>query len=149
LQKITEDNSQSLRLQNTGQSQKSFKKQERLTHRLAISKLFKEGNSFYIYPLRIIWLPMEIEGNYPLKILITTRKNELKKAVDRNRVKRLLREAYRNNKNILNNYLLSKKRGCYLAFIYTDNKIVSYQRIESIIILILKRLLKEYEKSTW
>jgi ribonuclease P protein component len=148
LQKITEDNSLSLRLQNTGQSQKSFKKQERLTHRLAISKLFKEGNSFYIYPIRIIWLPVEIEGNYPLKILITTRKKELKKAVDRNRVKRLLREAYRKNKTILYNYLLSNKRGCYLAFIYTGNKIISYQRIESIIILILKRLMKEYEKST-
>ena len=126
----------------------TFRKAERLCHHSTIRKLFSEGSSFYIYPIKVIWLPVNRESGTHARILISVSKRNFKNAVQRNRVKRLIREAYRKNKGMLYQYLDETGKHCVFALVYTANKIVSLQKLESIIILILQRLIKEYEKDT-
>jgi ribonuclease P protein component len=74
--------------------------------------------------------------------LVSVSKRNFKKAVDRNRIKRLIREAYRQNKSILGSNLASQPESLLLGFIYTAKTIMEYKEIERKIILILQRLIK-------
>jgi ribonuclease P protein component len=77
----------------------TYSKIEKLKSKILIEKLFDEGKSVKIFPLRLIFL--ETEFNQPIKIKcgVSVGKRNFKNAVDRNRVKRLIREAYRLNKS--------------------------------------------------
>lgn len=76
----------------------NFPKKERLCGEIRIGKLFAEGNAFLVHPFRIVYRLSDEELDSPLKILISVPKKKIKKAVNRNRIKRLIREAYRLNK---------------------------------------------------
>ena len=76
----------------------NFPKKEKLCGEIRIGKLFAEGNAFLAHPLRIVYKLSDEKTDSPLKILISVPKKKFKKAVDRNRIKRLIREAYRLNK---------------------------------------------------
>lgn len=76
----------------------SFPKEERLRSKKLIAELFGKGSSFNLYPLRFVYLKHpQPEATTP-QILVSVSKKYFKKAVDRNRIKRLMREAYRQNK---------------------------------------------------
>lgn len=82
----------------------SFKKIEKLKSQKLIEKLFSEGKSIAVYPLRLVYLKTSFEDSVKLKVGVSVSKRNFKKAVDRNRMKRLMREAYRLNKSkYLNN----------------------------------------------
>jgi ribonuclease P protein component len=127
----------------------SFRKEERLCNLKLISTLFKEGNNFFIYPIKVTWIYAELSSEYPVQVLIAVNKRNFPRAVDRNKLKRLMREAYRKNKSVLYDHLEHTGKKCALAFIYSGNKAVSFKEIESIIIVILHRLIREYEGATW
>ena len=74
-------------------------KQERLKSRKLIEKLFKEGKSIKKFPLRLVYLQTEHTSPSPVQASFSVPKRNFKKAVDRNRIKRLLREAYRLERN--------------------------------------------------
>jgi len=116
----------------------TFKKSERLSSKTSIKELFNKGSSFYSYPFKVISLPVASENN---QILITVPKRLHKKAVTRNKIKRQIREAYRLNKQTLQ---IDKK--LHIAYIYTSNKIVGYQKIEEGLISSLS-LLDKLHKS--
>lgn len=121
----------------------TFKKEERLNSKKIIEELFKEGKSFVIEPLRIVWLEKELSTECPAQVLINVSVNKFKRAVDRNKIKRLLREAYRKNKDILYKYLTEDHKQCAFAIFYISREIISYSEIESKIIVILQRLTQE------
>lgn len=75
----------------------SYSNKEKLKSKKLIEKLFAEGNVVSAFPLRLIYL----KGRGVNKVGVSVSKRNFKNAVDRNRVKRLLREAYRHNKNML------------------------------------------------
>jgi ribonuclease P protein component len=79
----------------------SFTKEERLCSKKLIEQLFREGSSFNIYPLRFIFVKQSPPSAIIPQVLISVSKRNFKKAVDRNRLKRQIREAYRQNKTIL------------------------------------------------
>ena len=84
-------------------------KSERLNSQLVIDKLFAGGNaSMAAFPLRIVYMQMEKDEHPPVSILVSVPKKRFRQAVDRNRMKRLVREAYRLNKHILWNALEGK-----------------------------------------
>ena len=79
----------------------SFKKEERLLSKKIIDLLFEKGVSFVNNPVRTIWLEAELKTNSPVQVLIAVPKKNVAKAVDRNTIKRRMREAYRKHKHLL------------------------------------------------
>lgn len=89
----------------------TYSNTEKLKSKKLIEQLFSEGNSVIAYPLRLVYLKCETPLEVPLKTGVSVSKRNFKKAVDRNHIKRLLREAYRLNKleyinNMTNSYAL-------------------------------------------
>ncbi|APZ45341.1 ribonuclease P protein component [Polaribacter reichenbachii] len=76
-------------------------KQERLKSRKLIEKLYKEGNSVKAFPLRMVYLQTEHTSDFPAQVGVSVAKRNFKKAPDRNRLKRLMRETYRLQKEIV------------------------------------------------
>lgn len=77
----------------------SYKKIEKLKGQKLIEKLFSEGKSIAVYPLRLVYLKTNFDDSVSIKSGFSVSKRNFKKAVDRNRIKRLMREAYRLNKS--------------------------------------------------
>jgi len=119
----------------------TFPKEEHLCRKKLIDELFgKQGSSFGVYPLRIIWLRSVVPTAAPPQVLISVSKRGFKRAVDRNRLKRLIREAYRCNK-----YLLTEQPGGHsvaqLGIIFTGKEKSPLAVVEKKLILALHRLL--------
>lgn len=128
------------------QSQK-FSKTERLCRHRVIQKLFSDGISFFEYPFKVIFIDVDknemIQGKHPAQCLFSVSKRIFKKAVQRNTVKRLMREAYRKNKTLLYERLESEDRKIAIALIFTGKTIPEYAWLELKIINIIKRLTQE------
>ncbi|HEX8563999.1 MAG TPA: ribonuclease P protein component [Flavobacterium sp.] len=77
-----------------------YPKEERLKSKRTIDLLFSKGKSVAKYPLRLVYVPIELD-DAPINFGVSVSKKYFKKAVDRNYFKRLLREAYRLNKHLL------------------------------------------------
>jgi len=76
----------------------TFRKEERLNKEIWIQELFTKGSSFHLYPFKVLFLPHP-DSQYPVnQVLISVSKRNFKRAVDRNLIKRRIREAYRLNK---------------------------------------------------
>ena len=117
---------------------KRFPKSERLRLKKNLDQLFNNGQSFVSYPLKIVYLS-KIAGNpsdMGIRILISVPKIRFKSAVQRNNVKRLIREAYRLNKN---DYT-SKGKSLYIAMIYVSNEIVTFANMEKAILKALTKI---------
>ena len=78
----------------------TYPKTEKLKSKTTIDLLFSQGKSVSKYPLRLVYVPINLEKEELIKIGVSVSKKYFKKAVHRNRIKRLLREAYRLNKEI-------------------------------------------------
>lgn len=93
--------------------------------RKIIQQLFKEGKSFSHFPFRILYIPIEYHTP-ALQAGFTVSTRNFKKAVDRNRIKRLMRESYRLQKNNLQTFLEENHKNVALFFIYQGNKLPEY-----------------------
>ncbi|MCF8365458.1 MAG: ribonuclease P protein component [Bacteroidales bacterium] len=129
----------------------TFKKSERLCNKTLIEKLFNQGFSFYGYPFKLVYLAVENNksnsGEYPAKVLFTVSKRQFKKAVQRNKLKRLMREGYRKNKHQLYDFLSTSQLQMAIAFIYTSKETLPYADIEKKIKAALLRLQQEIIKT--
>jgi len=81
--------------------QLTFSKQERLCSRKDIEQLLQHNNVYFAYPFKCFWSISSQQEELYHRMVIAVPKHTIKRAVDRNRIKRLVREAYRLNKNIL------------------------------------------------
>jgi ribonuclease P protein component len=116
-------------------------KAERLNSKNTIEELFSgNSKSFSIYPLRVVFMPVEKKENALASIMISVPKKRFKRAVKRNKVKRQVREGYRKNKHELLNVLNEKEHGLAIAFIYLSNEILPTSLIEENIKQILERI---------
>lgn len=118
----------------------TFKKPERLTGKTSFSSLFKSGTVLGSSFIKLIWKTAEFDSAYPVKAGFVVGKKTLKKAVDRNRIKRLMREAYRKHKQLLYEALDLQQKKIYLIVRFTGKEEITYQEIENKIIELLTRL---------
>lgn len=119
-----------------------IKKDERLHKRGEFELLFKKGKKTSAFPLRLIYLVKDAEGHNetPIKCAFSVPKRIFKKAVDRNLIKRKMREAYRLNRLELKEKAAKNQKQLLLTFIYEAKDVKHYNEIEDKIILLLRPL---------
>ncbi|MFI1772583.1 ribonuclease P protein component [Thalassobellus citreus] len=86
----------------------TYNKKEKLKSKKLIDLLFTEGQSVSAYPLRLVYMPTTFNEDLMAKTGLSVSKRNFKTAVDRNRIKRLLRESYRLNKTTYFNNLTTQ-----------------------------------------
>ncbi|MFC4870654.1 ribonuclease P protein component [Negadavirga shengliensis] len=112
-----------------------FPKEERLHSKKSIKELFDKGSSFFLYPFKVFYLPNpHTETN---QVLISVSKKRIKKAVDRNLIKRRIREAYRLNKHLLSSQNENKK---LIGLVYVSSDLMGFASIEPQLQKILRRI---------
>ena len=106
----------------------TFSKQERLCSSKLIDRLFTEGNrQISVYPVRLVWLLADdIKG---VQILISAPKRNFRHAVDRNRIKRQIREFYRMSSCSLRETVAAQGKGLALAFLFNDTRIWETEKL--------------------
>ena len=120
-----------------------FPKKQRLYSEKSIEKLFCYGASILEDPFRAVWSLEENNDDIFVKVLIIVSKKRLKLAVDRNTVKRRIKESYRLNKNKLECCLDKGSQQLHLAIIYQKEEILDYLLLDKKINLLLDRLMKD------
>ena len=105
-----------------------FGKAEKLKSRKVVEELFARGKSLNVFPIRISYkfLPLPADEKVVFQVGVSVSKRNFKRAVDRNRIKRLLREAYRLQKQELIEVLKKQGKIGYVFFIYTDKQMPQY-----------------------
>jgi ribonuclease P protein component len=126
----------------------SFSFNEKLKSRKILDALFTEGKVLHGGPVRLLFMVQPYADDFPVKMAVTAPKRAMKFAHDRNRMKRLMREAYRINKHDLIQYCHQKKIGLAILFISRCNTPLDYNVTQEKIILLLKLIIQDYEKST-
>ena len=114
-------------------------KNERLKQRKFIEQLFKEGKSFSIFPFRVYYLFVaDLSSSLQAGFSASTR--NFKRAVDRNRIKRVAKEVYRLQKNNLDDELMKQNKKLAVFFIYTDKTLPAFELMRDKMQLVLQKL---------
>lgn len=124
-------------------NRETFRKEERLCHKQDINNLFVEGNTLHTPGFVLKWRITSNPRKHPLKLLISVPKRNFKRAVDRNRVKRLIREAFRHNKTILYELLNEQDIHIHAGIVYTGRTLPTQERTNEKISLLLLQLKKK------
>ena len=119
-----------------------FSKKDRLCSSRRIETLFLEGDRLYEFPFKAIWHEID-DLQSTVKVAISVPKKRLSMASQRNHTKRLVREAYRKKKFLLEEKLLQQNKSINLMLVYTLPSILSFTEIEDKISVTLQRLADE------
>jgi ribonuclease P protein component len=129
----------------------TLKKNERLKSRKSIEQLFKAGNNFFIYPFKVYYI-IEPAASNTISLLqagATVSSKNFKKAVARNKIKRIIREAYRVQKNELRQLLIAEQKHLHVFFVFVGKELPAFIQIHQKLQLILERLIQNVnEKNT-
>jgi ribonuclease P protein component len=117
---------------------RTFAKEERLKSSKQIEELVKNGRSFNAGPLRMIWMESEQAGKMLATVAVS--KRNFKRAVDRNKLKRRMREAWRLHKQMLELPLDTSGKKIRVMFFHVSKQLSDYASIESGMNLALKKL---------
>ena len=126
-------------------------KEERLKSRKQIEQLFDKGKSIVVTPFRVYFivnreLPIQ-KGEIGLKFGTGVSTKNFKKAVDRNRVKRLTREAWRLQKNEITKKAKEAQRQLNVFFIYTGKELPDFTTVKDKVAIALKKLADKIDEN--
>jgi len=125
-----------------------FRKSERLTSQKEIQTLFSDGRSFHSFPFRVIWRVSDNPGKQAARVVISVPKRKFKRAVDRNLIRRRIREAYRMHKSILYDHLNMLEVNLIYMLMYTHDEIMDFEELEGKISKLLLRFKQEVKEKT-
>lgn len=120
----------------------TFKKEERLCNKRLIEKLFHSGSSFLCYPYRVSWLAVA-EQPVPVQVLFAVAKKRYKRAVDRNLIKRRMRETYRLYKQPCLYAALPQSEQIVFSIAYIGKEITDYAFMEKKMLKLLAQLTEQ------
>ncbi|HLV69575.1 MAG TPA: ribonuclease P protein component [Xanthomarina sp.] len=121
----------------------SYSKKEKLKSEKLISQLFLEGKSVSAYPLKMVYLKTSFQDNVQVKAAVSVSKRNFKKAVDRNQIKRLLREAYRLQKATYFNNMTTPYA---LMILYIGKEKPTFKEIEAKMAQLLQKFIEKTTK---
>jgi ribonuclease P protein component len=107
-----------------------FGKNERICLKKEIDSLFQTGKSLAVPPLRVIYVRQKPASGATAAVMVCLSRKNFRKAVLRNRVKRLIREAYRLNKQLLLPALREKNTPLLIAFLFMGNNLPDWKTVE-------------------
>ena len=126
-------------------------KEERLKSRKQIEQLFDRGKSFVVAPFRIYFIVNSEstiqKGESGLKFGTGVSAKNFKKAVDRNRIKRLTREAWRLQKNEIREKARETQRQLNVFFIYTGKELPEFTTVKDKVAIALKKLADKIDEN--
>ena len=125
-----------------------FGKEYKLCSQKVIQSIFDEKKSVKAYPFLIHYSLIPLTSDASFQITVSAPKRNFKKAHDRNRIKRLMREAIRKNKLILEPFLLENKKQVALFMIYTAREEIPYDILFKKTTLLFTQLIKEITNET-
>ncbi len=119
----------------------TFTKEERLCNKRLIDELFHKGSSFLCYPFKVSWLIVDDPQPFPAQVLFSVSKKRYKRAVDRNLIKRRIRESYRLHKQqYLYSLLNDPDKKIVFSIGYIGKEITPYDFIEKKMLKLLTQL---------
>ncbi len=122
-------------------------KEEKLKSNKTIESLFAEGKRIKSFPLQLVYLPIQHDHSFPIKIGFSVPKRNVKLAVNRNRIKRLMREVYRKNKHL---FIDTSNSQFAFMLIFSAKEEKNYSNIEIALKKIIEKFLlkiKDYEQN--
>ncbi len=117
----------------------NFKRSERLKSKKIISNIFSNGKVIGAFPIKLFYIETELNSDFPIQFAFSVSKKKFKRAVDRNRIKRLMREVVRLKKHELLNASEIKNRQFALLFLYVGNELPDYKIIDNKVAKSMKR----------
>lgn len=131
----------------TNSQKNSLNKLEKLKSRKVIEQLFaKPQGYFYQHPIKISWLVTELETKFPVQVAVVVSKRNFAKAIHRNYIKRVLRDAYRNNKHNLYEELKKQNKQMALVVSFTSKNFEQYASVEKGLKACLEKVVNEISK---
>jgi len=118
-------------------------KEEKLKSKILIEQLFAEGKHVKSFPFRLIFLKAEHTSEFPIKVGFSVPKRNVKLAVNRNRIKRLMREVYRKNKH---SFVENLNERYTFMFIYMAKEEIEYAEMEKTIKKIFTKFLDKIKE---
>lgn len=117
----------------------TFNKKQKLKSKILIDKLFNEGKSVSAYPFRLVYLPYSFNEDILFKTGVSVSKRNFKRAIDRNRIKRLMREVFRlHNAQFFNN--MSTSHAFMILYIGKENP--TFTQVETRMTLLFEKFTK-------
>jgi len=109
----------------------TFSKEERLSGKSLIDRLFRNGSSFVTYPYRVVFLSTEktFSGDFPAQALVSVPKRRFKRSVDRNLLRRRMKESYRLQKADFYAFLRAHSLQLLIAFQYVGKEKLPFARL--------------------
>ena len=123
-----------------------FRKEERLCSLRGIEALVSKGSSRNFFPLRVVVLKRKETSEYPIRFLVSVPKKRIRSAVKRNRIKRVIREAWRLNKHYLYAEMKKKNKYADVMWVWTGKEKVTLKDLQSLIPAVFNYLLVEINK---
>lgn len=123
----------------------SYNKQEKLKSRKQLNTLFKKGKSFTVFPFKVFFVFADNTQDNIIKTGVGVSSRHFKKAVQRNRVKRLLREVYRTEKLPLQEALNKSNKKLAIFLLFVDKTLPEYSLLKEKMPLCIQRLIHEVD----
>ncbi|MFT4153404.1 ribonuclease P protein component [Parafilimonas sp.] len=123
----------------------SYNKHEKLKSKKQIDNLFKKGKSFTVFPLKVFFVFADDTQDDAIKTGVGVSSRHFKKAVHRNRVKRLLREAYRTEKLPLHETLGNNEKKLAVFLLFIDKTLPEYSLLKEKMHACIQRLIHEVD----